>query len=177
MVALAGFLWGSELHQFTSSMQPSDYPYRQRTFTAIHGCGSKRGSTGIRMSATTTKGRAITARALGRLAAPVSGIRTPECLPGPGTAYAKGYVEGLPASPADSRIRTFRTLFIEVAKPLQHAPTKTRQSPKLWRVFMPGVALDHPFAIRALRRHEAVETRLCKAEPEDLIALELRKSA
>ncbi len=45
---LAGLLLGGA--SYISSHRrcnASDYPYRQRTFTAIHGYGSKRGSTGI----------------------------------------------------------------------------------------------------------------------------------
>ena len=54
MAALAGFLLGGA--SYISShrrYEPNDYPYRQRTFTAIHGYEANAAALGYEWSATT----------------------------------------------------------------------------------------------------------------------------
>ena len=134
-----GFSFGGcELHQFTSSIRPQRLPISPAHIHRHSWLRSKRGSTGICMERD-HQGRDITARGTGRLAAPVSGIRTPECLPWPtlGRHTQRVMLRGYTTSPATQGSGRFAPLSSSRSQaPLQHAPTKKpRQSPKLWRGF------------------------------------------
>ena len=97
--------------------------------------------------------RDITARGTGCLAAPVSGIRAPQWLYWPTLGrHLQRDMLRLSNLAGPSSIRTFSTyLLIEAARPsTARTHKKTPPKPKALAGFcMPGVALDHPFAIRA----------------------------
>ena len=97
--------------------------------------------------------RDIAARGTGRLAAPVSGIRAPQWLSWPTLGrYLQRDMFRLSNLAGPSSIKTFSTyLFIDVAGPsTARTHKKTPPKPKALAGFcMPGVALDHPFAITA----------------------------